>query len=252
MAGARWNHEAGVRPQSAWSTPCVALDRDDGIALLVAMAIVVVMSALSSALILWTMTEAQIAKGFGLGVEGRYAAGAAAERALIDLAAATDWNAVLDGSIRSTFTDGAPTGTRRLADDTTIDLEAVRNAANCGHVWACSESELAAVTSERPWGPTIRAGNCSPMVLLATSFLPPSSSSFYIVVLVADDPSERDGNPSARCADPTEPGAGIDSDPGRGVRAARISPGGGAHGGAGRRGGSGPSRVRVMSWRGLG
>jgi hypothetical protein len=185
------------------------LEKDDGMALLVALAILLIISALSSALILWTTTEAQVARGFGLGVEGRYAAVAAAERALVDLAASTDWNAVLDGSLRSTFTDGAPTGTRRLSDGVAIDLDAVRNLANCAHAWPCSEAELVAFSSERPWGANNPRWQLFAYGPLGDIVGPSSRSPFYLVVLVADDPSERDGDPLRDAVDPTNPGAGI-------------------------------------------
>jgi hypothetical protein len=224
----------------------------DGIALLIALAILVVISALSSAIVLWTMTEAQIAGGFGLGVEGRYAAGAAAERALIDLAAATDWNGVLDGSVRSTFTDGAPAGTRHLSD-AMLDLEAVRNQANCGHAWTCSDSEMAAVTSERPWGPNNPRWQLFAYGPLAAVLVPASTSPFYIVALVADDPSETDGNPLHDAVDPRDPGSGMIQ-----VRGEAFGPRGShravaltvARGGGAATGG--PVALRVISWRGGG
>jgi hypothetical protein len=228
------------------------LKKDDGMALLVAMAILLVMAALSSALVLWTMTEAQIAKSFGLGVEGRYAAAAAAERALIDLAAPADWNAVLNGSRRSTFTDGAPGGTRRLSDGTTIDLDAVRNLANCSHAWPCSEAELVAISSERPWGannPRWQLFAYGPVSELVS---PRSTSPFYLVALVADDPSERDADPLRDDVDPAEPGAGIIQ-----VRGEAFGPRG-AHRAVAltvaRSGASGAAAaaLRLISWRGAG
>ena len=195
------------------------------------------------------MTEAQIARGFGLGVEGRYAAGAAAERALIDLAAVPDWSGVLDGSVRSRFTDGAPAGTRRLSD-ATLDLEAVRNQANCGHAWTCSDSEIAAVTSERPWGPNNPRWQLFAYGSLGEVVSPASTSPFYIVALVADDPSERDGNPFHDAVDPAEPGAGMIQ-----IRGEAFGPRGSHRAVAltvARVGGAagGPAALRVISWRG--
>jgi hypothetical protein len=218
------------------------------------MVILVVIAALSAALMLWTMTESQVARGFGLGVEGRYAAGAAAERALIDLGASIDWNAVLDGSVRSTFTDGAPTGTRRLADNTTIDLDAVRNVANCAHDWPCSDGELVAVTSERPWGlnnPRWQLFAYGPLSQVVSSDSR-SPSSFYIVALVADDPSERDSNPLRDAVDPADPGAGMIQ-----IRGEAFGPRGSHRAVAvtvarAIAGGAGPATVRVVSWRHLG
>jgi hypothetical protein len=226
--------------------------RDEhGVALLIAMAILVLISALSSALVLWTMTEAQIAKGFGSGVEGRYAAGAAAERALIDLGAFSDWTAVLDGSSRSAFSDGAPSGSRRLPDNSTIDLDVVRNWANCAHASACSETELAAVTAERPWGTNNPRWQLFAYGRLSEVTAPSITSPFYVIVMVADDPSEQDGNPLRDAVDPMDPGAGVIQ-----VRSEAFGPRG-AHRivaltvARAVAGAAGPATLRVISWRGL-
>src|SRR5215471_158764 len=96
--------------------------RDDGIAIMMAMAATLITSALGIALVLATSSEAVIASNFRDQAAGAYAAEAAAERALDDLAAAGNWNAVLNGTVRSTFVDGAPTATRTLGDGSTIDL----------------------------------------------------------------------------------------------------------------------------------
>ena len=60
-----------------------------------------------------TTSESMIARNFRAAGEGRYAADAAIERALVDLAAAPDWNAVLAGGRPSTFVDGPPSGRGR-------------------------------------------------------------------------------------------------------------------------------------------
>jgi hypothetical protein len=228
------------------------LERDDGIVLLVAIAIVVLMTTISTALVLWTMTEAQIARSFALGVEARYAAGAAAERALVDLGALTDWNAVLDGSTRSSFTDGAPSGTRHLPDQTTIDLDAIRNLANCAHASPCLPTDLINVTAERPWGANNPHWQLFAYGPLGNLVSPVATSPFYLVVLVADDPSERDGDPLRDGVDPADPGAAI------------IQLRGEAYGPRGTHkavavtvarattGGAGTAALRVLSWRGPG
>jgi hypothetical protein len=224
---------------------------DSGVALLIAMVVLVLISALSSALVLWTMTEAQIARGFGIGLEGRYAAGAAAERALIDLGAAADWTAVLDGSRRSSFNDGAPSGTRRLPDNSTIDLDVVRNWANCAHASTCSDTELAAVTAERPWGANNPRWQLFAYGPLSEVTAPSIISPFYVIVLVADDPSERDGNPLRDAVDPKDPGAGVIQ-----IRGEAFGPRG-AHRvvaltvARAVAGAAGPATLRVVSWRGL-
>jgi len=190
-------------------------------------------------------------QGFGVGLEGRYAAGAAAERALIDLGASADWTAVLDGSSRSTFNDGAPSGTRRLPDNSTIDLDAVRNWANCAHASACSDTELAAVTAERPWGANNPRWQLFAYGLLSEITAPSIVSPFYVIVLVADDPSEQDGNPLRDAVDPMDPGAGVIQ-----VRGEAFGPRG-AHRvvaltvARAVTGVAGPATLRVISWRAL-
>ena len=96
--------------------------RDDGMAMVMAMAATLLTSALGIALVLATASEAVIAANFRDQAAGAYAAEAAAERALDDLAAAENWNAVLDGRVRSTLVDGAPGGMRLLDDGSTIDI----------------------------------------------------------------------------------------------------------------------------------
>ena len=125
---------------------------EDGIAMMMAMAATLLMSALGVALVLTTSSETIIAANFRDAAEARYAADAALERSLDDLAAAPDWNAVLNGTVQSTFVDGAPRGTRMLADGSTIDLGHVVNMADCGKIQPCADADMDAVTAQRPWG----------------------------------------------------------------------------------------------------
>ena len=69
---------------------------DDGMAMVMAMAATLLTSALGMALVLATSSEAVIASNFRDQAAGAYAAEAAVERALDDLAAAENWNAVLN------------------------------------------------------------------------------------------------------------------------------------------------------------
>src|SRR5262245_55310255 len=128
------------------------LSPDSGAALVIALMVMFLLTALGTALVLNTSTEVAIAANFRISEEALYAADAAAERALADLQASTDWDSVLSGASPSTFIDGPPTGVRRLAGGTTIDLTGVTNIANCGHASACTSSEMSASTVERPWG----------------------------------------------------------------------------------------------------
>src|ERR1051326_2027734 len=126
--------------------------REDGIAMVIAMMAMLLMTALGVALILTTSSETMIAGNFRNSQEGLYAADAAIERAMDDILTVPDWNKLLDGSTQSAFVDGAPTGQRTLLDGSTIDLTQALNMANCQKVTTCSAGDLTAITSERPWG----------------------------------------------------------------------------------------------------
>ena len=100
-------------------------------------------------------------------------------------------------TVASTFTDGAPSGTRRLTDGNQIDLNALVNMANCGRRSTCSAAALSAVTTDRPWG-----HNNPRWRLLAYGWLDalleagPQGSPYYVVALIGDDGSENDGDPT--------------------------------------------------------
>jgi len=181
--------------------------RDDGMAMVMAMAATLLMSALGIALVLATASEAVIAANFRDQAAGAYAAEAAVERTLDDLAAAENWNAVLDGTVRSTFVDGAPGGMRLLDDGSTIDLGHVVNMADCGRIQPCADADMDAVTAQRPWGPNNPRWQLYAYGRLK-DLLPNESidSPYYVSVLVGDDPSETDAQP---LADGQAAGAGI-------------------------------------------
>jgi Tfp pilus assembly protein PilX len=124
-----------------------------GAALVLALMAVLLLAALGFALLATTTTESMIASNYRSSQEGFYAADAAAERVLADLPAVSNWNTVLDGSTRSAFVDGPPSGVRTLSDGSAIDLVQVVNAANCGKPTGCTAADLTAnATGDRPWG----------------------------------------------------------------------------------------------------
>jgi Tfp pilus assembly protein PilX len=172
-------------------------NQERGIALVVALMTMVLMMTLGAALVLITSSETIIAANFRSGQEAFYAADAVFERALADLRSVPDWTSVLGGGTRSTFTDGPPAGIRTLVDGSTIDLTQVTNIANCQKPTACSNADIAATTSERPWG--LNNPQWTPYAYgrLADSLGAATvSSPFYVVALVGDDPSENDGDPT--------------------------------------------------------
>lgn len=95
-----------------------------------------------------------------------------------------------------------------LADGTTLNLNEILAFATCQRA-ACTPAEYSDVTIERPWG-----ANNPRWLLFAFGWLDDMSRSridspFYVVVMVADDQSENDGDPLRDGAGTTNPGAGI-------------------------------------------
>jgi len=224
--------------------------RDDGIAIVVAVMAMLLMSALGVALVLTTSVEGIIAGNFRSAAEGLYAADGILERAMGDLLTVADWNPLLNGTRQSSFVDGATGGVRTLPNGTPIDLDQTLNMANCQKPEACTGGEMDAVTGERPWGANNPRWQLYAYGALGR-LLPAGSirSEFYGVVMVADDPSENDGNPLRDGSGPGNPGAGVLA-----LRAEAFGPRGahaiiemtvarpvGAEDGGG--------RARVLSWR---
>jgi len=184
--------------------------REDGVALMVAMMAMLLMTALGVALVLTTSSETIIAGNYRNSGEAMYAADAVLERAIDDLLTVPDWNSLLTGSVQSAFIDGAPSGARTLPDGSTLDLTQALSMANCQKVTTCSSTDMDAITTERPWGP-----NNPRWQLYAygkmSDLMPTGSvdSSYYVVVMVADDPSENDGNPLQDGMSQANPGTGV-------------------------------------------
>ena len=180
-------------------------------AIIVALMAMLLMSALGAALVLTTSSEAIIAANFRNAQEGVYAADAALEIAMDDLASMPEWNPALDGSAQAAFVDGPPSGVRTLADGSSLDLGQTVNMVNCRKVTPCSASNLTAITALRPWGannPVWQLFVYGPL----SSLLPGQAidSAYYVIVMVADDPSEND-NDSLHDGDDatTNPGSGV-------------------------------------------
>ena len=186
--------------------------RDEhGMAMVIAMMAMLLMSALGIALVLTTSSETMIASNFSNSSEALYAADAAVERSMEDILTVPDWNKLLDGSAQSAFVDGPPSGLRTLPDGSTIDLTQALNMANCQKVTTCSAAEMDAPTAERPWAtnnPRWKLYSYANLkdLLPATDTI---NSPYYIVVMVADDPSENDGDATKDGASVTNPGSGV-------------------------------------------
>ena len=200
--------------------PIAARARSErGIALIIAMMSIALMTALAMALVATTITETRISSNYSDGSEALYAADAAVERVMQDLLTGPDWNNILNGTLQSSFVDGAPTGTRAMADGTQLDLTEATNMVRCGKVATCSDAELNGYTADRPWGPNnprwqlYAYGRMDEMLPTDTI-----NSRMYMVVWVADDPSETDDQP-AKDGEPSADPASYPTNPGRGVLA---------------------------------
>ncbi len=173
----------------------VPAQNDRGAAIVIALMAMLLLSALGLALVLSTTTETTITGNFRFGQEALYAADAGVERVMDDLLTVPDWNNILNGTTRSAFVDGAPSGTRTMADGTVIDL---------------SVTEMNTSTEDRPWGT-----NNPRWVLYAygalNTIVPTSTvnSNIYVIVWVGDDQSENDDNPLMDGSAQTNPGSGV-------------------------------------------
>jgi Tfp pilus assembly protein PilX len=165
-----------------------------GTALVVVLLSMMLLAALGIALSLTIDTETRIAATYEWSTETLYAADAAVERAIQELTALPDWTPVLAGAVTSTMIDGSP-GPRLLSDGSRLDLNEQTDLLNCGHL-SCSAADLAGETADRPWGlnnPEWKLYGHAPLASIGSSTAVESRT--YVVVWVADDPLENDGQP---------------------------------------------------------
>lgn len=170
--------------------------------------------ALGTMLALTTATETAVAAHHRDAIEGLHAADAALAWAARDLAVAADWDAVLRGTATSSLSDG-PAGPRRLADGTAIDLSALTNVLRCGNLASCSAADMDAFSASRPWGRNNPRWQL--YVHGAASRVPGVDSRAYVVVWVADDPAETDGDPLTDGGLPASDEMSTAGNPGRGT-----------------------------------
>ena len=119
------------------------LHGEGGVAMVIAMMALLLMTALGVALVLSTSSETIIATAYRSGSEALYAADAIVERAMDDLLTVTDWNRLLADPPDPRSSMARRTASERLPGGSTIDLTAAVNMANCGKPSACSTADLA-------------------------------------------------------------------------------------------------------------
>jgi len=173
---------------------CIAASR--GSAMMVAVALLMLVSAIGLGLVLTTSLEPAMAAASESSLVALYGAEAGVSVAAVELADIADWNTVLAGMRRSSTFDANPDGGLTLPDGTAADLRAFTNTLTCGHAETCTGSEMDAFSTARPWGPNnprwqlFGAARLDGLLADEAGIAPCA-----IVIWVADDPAEIDGNP---------------------------------------------------------
>ena len=158
---------------------CITDER--GSALVITLMGTVLLTVLGVALLLNATTETMISANYRTAQEAMYGADAGLERSIEDLLRAGDWNAVLAGSEKSTFVDGDQD--RRAPDGSPVDLVALTAA-----VQGDSDARYGADPNRPMWTPYAHA--------TLSQLLPGDAilTRGYVVVWVADDSAEVDGD----------------------------------------------------------
>jgi hypothetical protein len=168
---------AGIPPHGAGGD-------DRGTAIIIALIATVLLSSLGLGLVLMSNTEGAIASNFRSGSETLYAADAAVERVVQDILLVPRWNDILTGAAKSAFVDDSLTPTTPLGE--LLNLTSMT-----AEVQAQSDATA-------PWGannPQWRLFAYGPLEQLTGTGNVRSSA--YVIVWVADDPSEDDDDPTA-------------------------------------------------------
>lgn len=223
-------------PRSPAGGPAPRGGSQSGVALVIALLAMLLMTALGMALILVSDTESAIGGNYRDSVEASYVADAGIERVMQDVLSIPDWNAILasaDGvraGVTSGFVDGTLTPT--LPGGRTVNLATATNMINCNKITTCSDADMNANEGERQWSknnPRFRLFAWGPVNDLNPT--PTLNSPFYVAVWIADDGAETDDNPAADGGAPSQQwlDQGMSTNPGSGVltlRAEAFGPGG--------------------------
>lgn len=180
---------------------CQTRARERGLALLVALLMLSVLSALGLGLSLVLSVDPLAAANQREGNSTLYIARAALELAAGELAATDAWDPWLAGTVTSSLTDGLPSGTRTLPMGDAIDIGRLTSRLTCGSDAPCSDVQAAAITRDRPWG----ANNArwQPFVYGPSSRLGLGigPEHHYVIVWIGDDGEEMDGSPDIDALD---------------------------------------------------
>jgi hypothetical protein len=178
----------------AASRPTARRAQERGVALIVAMVVLALTAAIGLGLVLTTSLEPLTAANYESSWAAFFAAEAGIAVAGHELAAIADWNAVLTGQVGSGVLD-RPGPVLALPDGSSASLSDLTNLATCGHAEPCASAELAAFTVERPWGPNNPRWQVFGHGRLDQLLPGGSGVPVEVVVWVADDPGDTDGDP---------------------------------------------------------
>ncbi len=166
-----------------------------GLALVVVLLTTTLLSGISLSLLLTLSTAPRMGANHRDASITLLAADAGLELAASELASHAEWTMVLNGSAVSNYRDGPGSGTRRLPDGRSLSIAAETHQLTCARRTNCADADKTAVTATGPWGannPLWRPFLHAPASLLGLSL----DSGTYIVVWVADDITEDDGDPA--------------------------------------------------------
>ncbi|HSK08581.1 MAG TPA: pilus assembly PilX N-terminal domain-containing protein [Vicinamibacterales bacterium] len=157
--------------------------RDErGVALIIVLLATMLLTALAVSLVLLTSSETLLTANYRNSHEALYAADAAVERVVQDLLTVPQWNDLLSAGLQSSFTEGPTTVT--LDDGTRVDVtrerDRVQAETNRLNIWG-------------PNNPVWQVYAYGPMSSMLPEGVPTGA---FVMVLVGDDPSEDDSNPS--------------------------------------------------------
>jgi hypothetical protein len=166
------------------------LRREDGVALLVALMALVLLGAIGSALIVSSSSETTIAAHFRNGIEARYAAQTMLERGIAEFRDVDDWSLLTGGVLQSESVDGSPAGPRTLTDGAIVDLTQLLNLASCDKSMSCTQTDMAGLTVDRPWGENNPQWRLYAYGRLRDLMAPATiDSPFYVVLFVGNGPT---------------------------------------------------------------
>lgn len=182
-------------------------ERESGIALIVALMMLSILSALGLGLSLVVSSDPRAAANQREATSSVYIARAGLELAVRELTATSGWDPWLSGAGTSGLVDGPASGTRTVPSGDAIDIGRLTNQLTCGRDTACTDAQADAITRARPWG----ANNprWRPFIYGSTAALGLSQISdlHYLIAWIGDDGAETDGDPGRDGSD--EAGGGI-------------------------------------------